>query len=319
MKIAIFGAGAVGGYFGGRLAQAGEEVVFIARGKHLEALRSAGLKVDSIKGNFAVQPVHATEIPSEVGNVDVVVVGVKAWQVKQAAEAITPLIGPNTFVLPLQNGIEAPSQLAEVVGSEHVLGGLCGLISFVVKPGHIQHAGIDPFVNFGELDNRPSERCRKLRQTFLQAGVNADVPPDIQVAMWRKFLFIVSTSGMGAITRSPIGVFRQLPETRKLLEQVMQEVFKVGRAHNIDLPDDAVSTAIAFIDGLPQDGTASMQRDIMEGRPSELEAQNGAVVRLGQEVGVATPVNEFIYHSLLPLELKARGRIDSKSQITNHK
>lgn len=310
MKIAIFGAGAVGGYFGARLVQAGEEVVFIARGKHLEALRSSGLKVDSIKGNFAVQPLNVTDDPSEVGKVDVVVVGVKAWQVPQAAEAMAPMIGPNTSILPLQNGIEAPSQLAEVVGSEHVLGGLCGLISFVVKPGHIKHAGIEPFVNFGELDNRPSERCQKLCQAFLRAGVNADVPPDIQVAMWRKFLFIVSTSGMGAITRSPIGVFRQLPETRKMLEQVMQEVFQVARARSIDLPDDTVSAAIAFIDGLPQDGTASMQRDIMEGRPSELESQNGAVVRMGQEVGVATPVNAFIYHSLLPLELKARGRIN---------
>jgi 2-dehydropantoate 2-reductase len=309
MKIAIFGAGAVGGYFGGRLAQAGEEVVFIARGNHLEALRGGGLKVDSINGNFAVQTPHATDDPSEVGDVDVVVVGVKAWQVPQAAEAMAPMIGPNTFILPLQNGIEAPSQLAEVVGPEHVLGGLCGLMSFVAAPGHIQHVGIDPFVNFGELDNRSSERCRKLREAFLQAGVNVNIPPDIQVAMWRKFLFIVSTSGMGAITRSPIGVFRQLPETRKMLEQVMQEVFQVGRAHNINLPDDAVSTAMAFIDGLPPDGTASMQRDIMEGRPSELESQNGTVVRLGQKLDVATPVNAFIYHSLLPLELKARSRI----------
>jgi 2-dehydropantoate 2-reductase len=313
MKIAVFGAGAVGGYFGGRLAQAGKEVVFIARGSHLEALRGSGLKVDSINGDFEIQPLHATDDPSEVGKVDVVVVGVKAWQVPQAAEAMIPMIGPHTCILPLQNGIEAPSQLAEVVGPEHVLGGLCGLMSFVANPGHIQHVGIDPFVNFGELDNRSSERCRKLQDTFLQAGVKVNIPPDIKVAMWRKFLFIVSTSGMGAVTRSPIGVFRQLPETRSMLEQVMQEVFQVGRALDVDLPDDAVSTAMGFIDGLPQDGTASMQRDIMEGRPSELEAQNGAVVRLGREVDVATPVNAFIYHSLLPLELKVRGMINSKS------
>jgi 2-dehydropantoate 2-reductase len=309
MKIAIFGAGAVGAYFGGRLAQAGEEVVFIARGSHLEALRGSGLKVDSINGDFEIPKLQATDDPSEAGKVDVVVVGVKAWQVPQAAAAMAPMIGANTFILPLQNGIEAPSHLAEVFGPEHVLGGLCGLICFVKEPGHIQHVGIDPFVNFGELDNRSSERCRKLREAFLRAGVNSDVPPDIQVAMWRKFLFIVSTSGMGAITRSPIGVFRKLPETRKMLEQVMQEVFQVGRALDVDLPDDAASTAMGFIDGLPPDGTASMQRDIMEGRPSELESQNGAVVRLGTEVDVATPVNAFIYHSLLPLELKARGRI----------
>jgi 2-dehydropantoate 2-reductase len=212
-------------------------------------------------------------------------------------------------VVPLQNGVDAPSQLAAVLGCEHVLGGLCGLISYIVEPGYIQHAGIDPFVNFAEMDNRASDRTERLRQAFLQANVNAEIPPDIHVAMWRKFLFIVSTSGMGAITRSPIGVFRQLPETRRMLEQVMQEVFQVARASKIDLPDDAVSTALAFIDGLPAGGTASMQRDIIEGRPSELEAQNGAVVRLGQEAGVATPLNAFIYNSLLPMELLARGQL----------
>jgi len=310
MKIAVFGAGAVGGYFGGRLAQAGEQVVFIARGKHLQAMRRYGLKVDSIKGDFTIQPVQATDNPADVGVVDVVIVGVKAWQVPEVAEAMGPMVGPQTFVVPLQNGIEAPGQLAEVLGAEHVLGGLCGLISFVVGPGHIQHAGIEPFVNFGELDNRPSERAEKLRRIFARSGVTSEIPPNIQVAMWRKFLFIVSTSGMGAVTRSPIGVFRSLPQTRNMLEQVMQEVFDVAKARNVDLPEDIVTTTLAFIDGLPADGTASMQRDIMAGRPSELESQNGAVVRLGQEVNLATPLNAFIYRSLLPMELRARGQME---------
>jgi 2-dehydropantoate 2-reductase len=310
MKIAIFGTGAVGGYFGGRLAQAGEQVIFIARGKHLEALQTNGLKVESINGDFTVHPVQATDDPSQAGIVDMVIVGVKAWQVPEAAEAMRPMVGPQTFVVPLQNGVDAPAQLAAVLGAEHVLGGLCGLMSFVVGPGHIRHAGIDPFVNFGELDNRTSDRTERLRQAFARANVNVDIPPDIHVAMWRKFLFIVSTSGMGALTRSPVGTYRELPETRKMLEQAMQEVFQVARASNIDLPADAVSAALAFIDGLPAGGTASMQRDIMEGRPSELEAQNGAVVRLGREVGVDTPLNAFIYHSLLPMELRARGQIE---------
>jgi 2-dehydropantoate 2-reductase len=310
MKIAIFGVGAVGGYFGGRLAQAGEQVIFIARGKHLEALQANGLKVDSINGDFIVHPVQATDDPSEAGVVDAVIVGVKAWQVPEAAEAMRPMVGPQTFVLPLQNGVDAPSQLAAVLGAEHVLGGLCGLMSFIVGPGHIQHAGIDPFVNFGELYNHASDRTKKLLEAFVQANVTTEIPPDIQVAMWRKFLFIVSVSGMGAITRSPMGVFRKLPETRKMLEQVLQEVFQVARAHHVNLPEDAVSAALAFIDGLPEGGTASMQRDIMEGRPSELEAQNGAVVRLGKEVGVDTPLNAFIYNSLLPTELRARGQME---------
>ena len=311
MRIAIFGVGGVGGYFGGRLAEAGEDVVFIARGKNLEALDTSGLKVESIKGDFVVHPAQASEDPNRVGVVDVVLVGVKAWQVQEAAQTIRPLIGPETFVIPLQNGVEAPGQLAEVLGDKHVLGGLCGLISMVVGPAHIRHLGADPFISFGELDNRVSDRAQRLHKAFSRAqGVTADVPADIQSAMWRKFLLIASWSGIGAITRAPVGVFLQLDETRKLLEGVMQEVLSVARARNITLPEDIVANTLDFMDNLPPKGTASMQRDIMEGRASELESQTGAVVRMGQQVGVETPLNTFIYQSLLPSEMKARGQID---------
>jgi 2-dehydropantoate 2-reductase len=193
MRIAIFGTGAVGGYFGGRLAEAGENVIFIARGKHLQAMRDNGLRVDSIKGDFVVQPVSATDDPKQVGTVDVILVGVKAWQVPEAAQAIRPMVGPTTFVIPLQNGVEALSQLAAIIGGEHVLGGLCGLISYVVEPGHICHAGADPFVKFGESDNRRSERSEKLRQSFDRAiGVTAEIPSDIQAAIWQKFMFVTA-------------------------------------------------------------------------------------------------------------------------------
>jgi 2-dehydropantoate 2-reductase len=310
MRIAVFGTGAVGGYFGGRLAQAGEEVIFIARGKHLQALRRHGLQVDSVKGDFVVQPVQATDDPAQVGVVDVVLVGVKAWQVPEAAQAMRPMVGPDTFVVPLQNGVEAPTQLAAVLGAQHVLGGLCRIISFILGPGHIRHAGIEPYVAFGELDNQASERAERLRQAFARAaGVTVEIPPDIQVAMWEKFLFIASFSGVGAVTRAPAGVLRSVPETRQLLEQAMCEIFAVARAREIALPGDLVEQTMAVVDGLPPDGTASMQRDIMEGRPSELASQNGAVVRLGQEAGIATPLHHFIYHSLLPLELQARGQV----------
>jgi len=299
----------VGGYFGGRLAQAGEDVVFVARGEQLRALRGQGLRVDSPKGDFVVRPVQATDGPAQVGAVDAVLVGVKAWQVTEAAQAMHPLVGPETFVLPLQNGVEAPNQLAAVLGSEHVLGGSCKIVSFVVEPGHIRHAGLEPYVALGELDNRSSERTERLREAFVRAGVRAEIPPDIQVAMWEKFLFIASFSGIGAVTRAPAGVLRSLPEMRQMLEQAMREVLAVARAREIALPEEAISRAITLIDSLPPGGTASMQRDVMDGRPSELESQNGAVVRLGQEVGVATPLHAFIYHSLLPLELRARGRV----------
>ena len=310
MRIAIFGTGGVGGYFGGRLAQTGADVVFIARGEHLAAMRQHGLIIDSIKGDFVVHPIQATDDPEEIGSVDVVLVGVKSWQVMEAAQAMRPLVGSETYVVPLLNGVEAPAQLAEVLGTEHVLGGLCGCISFIAGPGHIRHAGADPFIQFGELDNRQSKRVENLREVFAQAtGVTVEIPPDIQVAMWRKFLLVASWSGIGSITRAPLGTFLSLPGTRKMLQEVMQEIFSIAHARGIDLPKDVIEKTLAFLDSLPSSGTASMQRDIIEGRPSELEAQTGAIVKLGQEAGVATPLNSFIFNSLLPLELKARGQL----------
>jgi 2-dehydropantoate 2-reductase len=310
MRIVIFGTGGVGGYFGGRLAQSGEDVVFIARGAHLQAMREYGLKIDSIKGNFVVNSVQATDDPNKISPADVILVSVKAWQVPEAAQAMRPMVGPETVVVPLLNGVEAPAQLADALGAEHVIGGLCGIISFVVGPGHINHAGADPFINFGELDNNKSERVVSLRRAFEKAtGITVKIPPDIQVAIWRKFLLVAPWSGIGAITRAPLGTFLGLPETRQMLQEVMQEVFSVAQARDILLPKDVVDKTLTFMDSLPPSGTASMQRDIMEGRPSELEAQNGAVVRLGQAAGVATPLNTFIYHSLLPMELKATDQV----------
>ena len=223
MRIAVFGTGGIGGYFGGRLAQAGEDVIFIARGEHLQAMRTNGLRVDSVKGDFVIKPVQATDDPKQVGNVDMILVGVKAWQVPEAAQAMRPMVGPHTFVLPLQNGVEAPSQLAAFLGAEHVLGGLCGLWVFIAGPGHIRHAGWDPFIGFGELDNRPSERVEKLSQAFSKTqGIRLENPPDIHVGLWRKFISITATSGVSAVTRSPVGVFRSQPGTRKMFEQAVK-------------------------------------------------------------------------------------------------
>ncbi len=309
MRIAIFGTGGVGGYFGGRLAQAGEEVVFIARGDHLAALRNRGLHVESLKGDFVVHPAQATDDPVHVGAVDAVLVGVKAWQVPDAAQAMRSLIGPETFVVPLQNGVEAPTQLAAVLGTQQVLGGLCSIISFIAGPAHILHTGAEPSIAFGELDNRPSDRAEQLRQAFARANVKVEIPPDIHVAMWEKFLFIASWGGVGAVTRAPVGVVRSVPGVRQMLLEALDEIIQVGAAQQIALSEESMRKAMAFIDSLQPDSTASMQRDIMEGRPSELEFQNGTVVRLGREVGVPTPVHTFLYHSLLPSELRARGRL----------
>ncbi|PMR71406.1 2-dehydropantoate 2-reductase [Halomonas heilongjiangensis] len=307
MRFAIMGSGGVGGYFGARLAAAGEEVTFIARGEHLAAIRRDGLRVSSIQGDVTIAPASATDDPATVGVVDCVLVAVKAWQVHAAAEAIQPMVGPHTVVVPLENGVEAADTLAGVLGKEPVIDGLCGILAWREGPGHIRHAGVDPFVRFGERDNRASERTARLKAAFDRAeGVSAEVPDDIQTGVWSKFLFICAMSGIGSITRAPIGETRALPETRALIERILAEIEAVARARGVALPGDAVSRAMKFIDALPPESTASMQRDIMAGRPSELESQNGAVVRLGRQYGVATPVNAVIHAVLLPQERKAR-------------
>ncbi len=310
MRIAVFGSGGVGGYFGGRLAQSGEEVIFIARGEHLRAIRERGLRVDSPEGSFVVKPAQASDDPSTVGVVEVILLGVKAWQVPEVALALRPMVGPSTVVVPLQNGVDAPVQLASVLGNAHVLGGLCHISVYRVGAGYIRHAGIQPRIAFGELDNRPSERIERLRAAFERAGVWVEVPKDIWAAMWGKFLFIASLAGLGAVTRAPVGVIRYLRETRNLLEGAMREVARVAEAKKVRLDADIVSKTMAYVDTLPENATTSMQRDIVEGRPSELDHLSGAVVRLGQELGVATPIHAFIYQTLLPQEKRARNEIN---------
>jgi len=308
MHIVIFGAGGVGGDFGGRLAGAGEKVTFIARGEHLQAMLTNGLHVESINGDFTIHPVTATDDTTQVDAVDVVLVCVKTWDIPRAAKAIMPMLDPDTFVVPLENGVEAPSQLAEILGREHILGGLCRMASRIASPGHIQHTAIDPSIAFGELDNHPSSRAQKLLQSFKHAGVSAEIPPDINVAVWQKFLFISAVSGIGAITRVPFGIFRSIEGSRQLLEDALRECYSVALAQGIHLPADSVANTLAYIDTLPPGTMASMQRDILDGRPSELEAQNGALVHMGQILNIPTPVHTFIYHSLLPQESIARGQ-----------
>jgi 2-dehydropantoate 2-reductase len=311
MRIAIFGMGGVGGFFGARLAQAGEDVICIARGEQLAAIRSSGITVDDGKGNtFVGHPVMVTDDPASVGEVDVVLVAVKTWQVPEAAQKIRPMVGPETLVVPLQNGIEAPAQLAAELGEKPVVGGLCGLISYVVAPGHIRTLNLHGWLEFGELDNRPSERTKRLEQVFRRTeNVRVVIPANIHVAVWMKFLLISTWSGIGAITRAPIGIFRSQPETASMVREVLAEGYAVAQAHGIPLAPDAVDQIIASLNGFPAEGTASLQRDIMAGRPSELDAQTGAIVRLGRKYTIATPLNTFIYHSLLPLERRARGQI----------
>ena len=310
MRIAVFGTGGVGGYFGGRLAEAGQEVHFIARGEHLAAIQRDGLRVSSIEGDFMISPAQATDSPAEVGPVDLVLLGVKAWQVPEAAQAMQPMVGPDTTVIPLENGVEAADQLAAVIGREHVLGGLCAIVAMIDGPGHIRHAAVPPIIRFGELDNSKSARVETLRKLFAGAkGLTVKVPEDIHVAIWNKFVFISAWSAVGSVTRVPLGLILGTPETRELLQAAVAEVVAVGRAAGVALSIDSVEKTMAFYDSLDGSATASMQRDVMAGRPSELEAQTGAIIRLGDTHGVPTPVARFLYQSLLPQEQKARGEV----------
>lgn len=308
MRIAIFGTGGVGGYFGGKLAKAGADVTFIARGARLAAIRTSGLKVDSLEGDFVVQPAQASGEPAEVGVVDLIIVAVKAWQVPEIAPLLKPMIGPGTTILPLQNGVDAPAQLAAELGAEFVIGGLCRIVAFIVGPGHVRHAGFEPTVAFGELDNHVSERVKKIQQLFTSAGVKCAIPADINAALWAKFLFISSFSGVGAVTGETAGAIRTNPETRLQVQRAMDEVRDLAIARGIELPPDTVAKAMASVDNLPYEATSSMQRDIVAGRPSELDSQTGAVVRLAREVGIEVPTHEEIYNTLKPMEAKARAQ-----------
>lgn len=309
MRITVFGAGAVGGYFGARLLQAGEEVSLIARGEHLRVIQEKGLQITGASGEFTVSPHIATDRPAEIGEVDLVLVGVKAWQVADAAETMRPLVGENTVVLPLQNGVEAPFQLAKVLGEKSILGGLCQISAYVAAPGVIHHVGIEPAVIFGELDRRRTPRVEEIQAVFRRAGVRAQIAEDIHVALWDKFLFIAAFGAVGAVSRVPGGVIRQVPPARQLLEEVMREIWVVARAAGVPLPAEVIAQRLSFIEKMPPQTMASMARDLIEGRPSELDQLIGAVVRLGEQYEVSTPLSRSLYASLLPQEWLARGKL----------
>ena len=294
MKIAIVGAGGVGGYFGARLAAAGQDVGFVARGKHLEALRSQGLVVRSPAGDLELSPVRATADPAELGEADYVLVCVKTWQLPEVITTIGPLVGDATAIVTVQNGVEAPDQVAAVYGRAAVLPGAAEVIAYVDGPGIIRHLG-NGKLNFGEWDNQPTPRTERLRDAFVDAGLQATVPDDIWAGLWTKFLSVVPSGGLGTATGVGYGVLRTRPGTRRLLTEATTEIRDVALARGIALAADVVPRTLAWIDQLPADGTTSLQRDLIAGRPSELEAWTGAVVRLGRESGVPTPVNTFLY------------------------
>lgn len=295
IRIAVLGTGGVGGYFGGRLAAAGHEVSFVARGEHLAALQRDGLTVESVAGDFSVAPVRATDDTQEIGEVDYVLLGVKTWQLEPAIASLKPLIGPGTAVVTTQNGVEAPQQVADVVGKEAVLPGAIEVIAFVDGPGRVRHVGGAGKLTFGEWDNAATPRVSALHDALNGSGLVGVVATDIWAALWQKFLALGSVGALATLANAPYGVLRTRPGTRQLMVDSMTEIQEVAKATGINLPADAIDTTLAFLDSLPEAGTTSLQRDINGGKPSELEAWTGAVVRLGQKTGTPTPLNNILY------------------------
>ena len=294
MRIVIMGAGGLGGYFGARLAAAGNDVAFVARGAHLAAMHADGLRVESARGDLYLREVVATDDPSSLAPADVVMISVKLWDTEQAAEAVKPLVRPGTAVVSFQNGVDKDEVLKRVLGRDSVIGGV-GQIGVVIgSPGVIKHTGTMAKLTFGELDNTRSSRVEALLQTCIDAGIDAEIPEDINLAIWQKFAFLVPMSACTASMRSTIGPIRANPQTRAFLLDITREVVAVGRALGVKLEEDFAEQRLAFVETLPPQMTASMQGDLARGNRLELPWLSDAVVALGKQLGIPTPLNRAV-------------------------
>ena len=299
MRIAIFGAGGVGGYFGGRLAAAGEDVTFLSRGAHLKALQESGLHIESPLGALDLPKVQATDRPQAVGAVDVVLFTVKLYDVDAAAATLHPLIGPDTAVITLQNGVEAMDMVATHVGGDHVAGGAAYVVAVIDQPGHVRHTTADRLV-FGERDGTRSDRLVAFEQACIRAGFQAKASTTVEADLWVKFVRLATWSGVTSASRSPMGVVRDDPALFKMMMAAIDEVIAVGQARGIVFPPDLMAGTLKLIKGFPANSKSSMLEDLERGRRLELPWLSGAVVRLGKEAGVPAPVHEFITAVLGP-------------------
>jgi len=307
MRIAVMGTGGVGGYFGARLALGGCDVSFIARGRHLDAIRGHGLKVESPLGDMHLATPRATDDPADIGPVDLVLFVVKLWDTETAAKAVAPLIGPETAVVSLQNGVRKDDILRNVLGERAVMGGACYIAAQIAQPGVIRHSGTMQKLVFGEYDGKRSMRAEAFLDAYRQAGIEAEISPDIRRTIWEKFVFLVGLSGLTTTIRKPIGPIRSNPRTRALLHDAMREVVAVGRAQGVQLAADFADNRLAFSDGLPATMTSSMHNDLERGNRLEVDGLSGDVVELGGAAGVPTPVNRVIY-DILVLHAAGQGQ-----------
>jgi len=300
MKIAILGSGGVGGYYGGLLARSGQDVTFLARGAHLAAIQAHGLRVESVHGDFVVRPAQATDDPAAVGPVELVLVAVKSYDLEAAAATGRPLIGPQTLVLPLLNGLDAAERLAAYFGGEHILPGLTHLSSSLAAPGVIRQVSPVRRITFGERDGTITSRAERLRQVLAAGGADAVLTTAVDVALWAKFVFIASISGVCCLARQPMGVVLGTPETRTLYVDVLREVEALARARGVALSSDVVERTLELSEGFHPQTKPSLLAALEANQRLELEAMSGTVVRLGQESGVSTPVHRVIYAALKP-------------------
>lgn len=294
MRIAIMGSGATGSFFGAKLAKAGQDVTFIARGAHLQALQTEGLKVIG-QEEFHLPKVPATNDPSAVGPVDVVLFCVKAYDTDEAVQLMRPMVGPNTMVLPIQNGVDNTDRVAAVVGKEKVIGGLCVISVDLPAPGTVRiHSPFKDIV-FGEIDGSPSARTAAFSAALEKAEIPHTISKDIRVDIWQKFTFITAMSGITGATRSPIGPIRECPETFALYGRIAAEVIAVGQAEGVNIASSYADELVARAQGLAAGMKASLLVDLERGRRTEVETLQGVVVRLGKKHGVPTPVTDVIY------------------------
>ncbi|MFD2182530.1 ketopantoate reductase family protein [Rhodoplanes azumiensis] len=305
MRIAVMGSGGLGGFYGGRLARGGADVVFVARGAHLAALRSPGLTIESAEDPFTLPHVQATDDPASIGPVDLVLFAVKLWDTEAAARAIAPIVRPGTAVVSLQNGVQKDDMLRPIVGDAALMGAIAQVSTTIARPGVIAQTGTMQRLVFGEFDGARSERAERFLAACLAGGIKAEISTDITREIWQKFVFLVGLSALTCATRCPIGPVRENPATRAMLLGVMQEVVAVARARGVAVPVDFPADRLAFIDTLPAGMVASMFHDLAAGRRLELPWLSGGVVDLGAAAGVPTPLNQAVRDVLI---LHAEGR-----------
>lgn len=308
MRIAVMGTGGVGGYYGALLAKKDHEVAFIARGAHLDAIRRHGLQIKTAAGESWILSARATDKPEEIGSVDLLLFCTKTYDTEAAAQQSKALVGPTTTVVSLQNGLDAHEQIGGVVGMQHMIAGVTGILASLEAPGIIRNGSEISWIVVGELDGRRTERVQAVSDAFDGTGVDLEISENILAELWRKLLIVAPLAGCGSLTRLPVGDYRAVPETRMLIARLKQEIAALAAADHAALELGAVEDTLAGMDQLPPLWRSSMQRDIESGHRSEIEAIIGIIGHKGRELGIPTPIADMVYAALLPVDLTARGQ-----------